>query len=216
MPPASHAPTYGRLPAVETLQPAELPAAAGVLARAFRDNPGFVAMLGTHRAERRLSLLERLTPVFARVYQHHGRAWVVRDADGAIAGVALTAPPGVYPPRVAMELELTAGVMRAMPWLTAARLGVADRILRHHHMKGRHHYLFMLGVEPTRQGQGFGGRLLREVGAHADENHLPCYLETDLLSSVRLYERHGYAVAHQRAFKRFPGLTLWCMERPAR
>jgi ribosomal protein S18 acetylase RimI-like enzyme len=210
----SHAPR--RPPTVEALPPGELPAAASVLARAFRDNPGFVAMLGTRRAERRLSLLERLTPVLTRGYCDYGRAWVARDADGAIAGVALTAPPGVYPPRLAMELQINAGVVRAMPWITAARLGVADRILQHHHMKGRHHYLFMLGVDPTRQGQGFGGALLRELGTHADEDQLPCYLETDKLSSVQLYERHGYAVTHRRGFALFPDLTLWCMQRAAR
>jgi len=173
-------------------------------------------MLGTKNAERRLSLLERLTPVLTRAYLEHAEAWVVRAPDGAIAGVALAAAPGGYPPRPAMELQIGWGVMRALPLVTVARLGVGDAILRHYHMEGRHHYLFMLGVSPEQQGQGYGSALLRALSARADDGRLPCYLETDKLSSVRLYERHGYVVTRQRTFPGFPDLTLWCMRREPR
>lgn len=201
---------------VEALERPELISAASVLARAFRDNPGFTAMLGTNSQGRRLSLLERLTPVLTQAYLDHAEAWVVRDQDGAIAGVALTAAPDVYPPRLAMELQISWGVMRALPLVTVARLGVGDAVLRHYHMEGRHHYLFMLGVDPVRQGRGYGGALLRALSTRADDGHLPCYLETDKLSSVRLYERHGFVVTRQRTFPGFADLTLWCMRRDPR
>lgn len=193
---------------------AELPAAAAVLARAFCDNPGIVAMLGTRSPARRLALLQRLTPVLARVYREHGAAWVARARDGGIAGVALVAPPGVYPPRMPMAWQLTWGVVRNLPLPTAARLGVTDQILRHHHVRTRHHYLFMLGVDPARQGQGHGGALLRALNERAATTGLPCYLETDKLTSVRLYERHGYVVTRERKFSRQSDLTVWFMERP--
>ncbi len=203
-------------PGVEALEARELTNAASVLARAFRDNPGITAMLGTKNPERRLSLLERLTPVLTRAYRDHAEAWIVRAPDGTIAGVALTAAPDGYPPRPAMELQIAWDVMRALPLVTTARLGVSDAILRHYHMQGRHHYLFMLGVSPERQGQGYGGALLRALSTRANDGRLPCYLETDKLSSVRLYERHGYVVTRQRTFPGLPDLTLWCMRREPR
>ena len=39
-----------------------------------------------------------------------------------------------------------------------------------------HWYLWALGVEPDRQRQGVGSRLLRPVLARADEAGVPCYL----------------------------------------
>lgn len=72
--------------------------AAGVLARAFRDNPGMVALLDPGDTAWRQRMLGRLMPILVGAYRVHGQAWVTRDG-GRIAGVALVAPPApIRPP----------------------------------------------------------------------------------------------------------------------
>lgn len=199
---------------VELLRVEDEAAAALVIARAFVDNPGMVAVLDSDDAARRLALLSRLFPVFVAAYRKHGAAFIARDDSGAITGVALTLPPGRYPQSVAMQVQLTLGVIARMPLGVALRLGIADALMRKHHMTGAHHYLFMLGVDPDHQGRGYGSVLLRELSRRADDAHVPCYLETDKPSSMKLYERHGYRITHERTFRRLSDLKLWFMQRP--
>lgn len=196
----------------ELLREHELPAASTLLARAFRDNPGTVAVLNSDEPSRRTVLLERLMPVFVAAYAKHGSAQVVRAGE-RLAGVALLLPPGAYPPSLALQAQLTIGVIRRMPLPNALRLGVANEVLKRRHLRGRHHYLFMLGVEPELQGRGHGGRLLRALSECADRDGLPCYLETDRESSVRLYSAHGYTVMRQDTLSYAGNLPLWFMQR---
>ncbi len=58
----------------------------------------------------------------------------------------------------------------------------------------RHWYLFVLGVEPSRQEHGIGGALLEPVLGRADAGETPCYLETQYERNVPFYERHGFKV----------------------
>jgi ribosomal protein S18 acetylase RimI-like enzyme len=45
-------------------------------------------------------------------------------------------------------------------------------------MPEAHWYLWAIGVEPTRQGRGIGGRLVTPVLERASKNRICCYLET--------------------------------------
>jgi GNAT superfamily N-acetyltransferase len=55
-------------------------------------------------------------------------------------------------------------------------------------------YLSIVGVAPSAQGQGVGGRLIRATLAEADQVGAPSFLETFSQRNVTLYERLGYAV----------------------
>ena len=55
-----------------------------------------------------------------------------------------------------------------------------------------HYYLFALGVSPTAQGKGVGGRLVRSMLERADREQLPTYLETQSARNVELFERIGF------------------------
>ena len=73
-------------------------------------------------------------------------------------------------------------------------------------------HLFILGIAPTSQRTGAGGRLIAPVLARADEAGQACYLETTEADNLRFYERHGFAVAADEAY---PGLPrFWAMVRP--
>jgi ribosomal protein S18 acetylase RimI-like enzyme len=197
---------------LEVLSPADVGEAAAVLARAFRDNPGMIAMLDCDDPARRLRLLAAVFPGFVASYRQHGQASVVR-VGGKLVAVALTLGPGRYPPSLRLQWGLTLAVALHVPLRLALRFSAADAWMKRNHMREAHHYLFMLGVEPERQGQGHGGMLLRELSARADADAQPCYLETDKPSSVKLYERHGYVVLREANFVRARDLKLWFMQR---
>jgi ribosomal protein S18 acetylase RimI-like enzyme len=73
-------------------------------------------------------------------------------------------------------------------------------------------YLLIFGVATARQGQGFGGLLLRALIGRSERESLHLYLETETKENVRLYEKFGF-----RTLKglRLPliGLPAWQMAR---
>lgn len=55
-------------------------------------------------------------------------------------------------------------------------------------------YLSIVGVAPSAQGQGVGGRLVRATLAEADQAGAPSFLETFSHRNVNLYARLGFSV----------------------
>ena len=51
-----------------------------------------------------------------------------------------------------------------------------------------------VGVEPSAQGKGIGGALMRPILRRAGAERLPCYLETQNKRNLPFYERHGFEV----------------------
>jgi GNAT superfamily N-acetyltransferase len=75
-----------------------------------------------------------------------------------------------------------------------------------------HWYLAVVGVRPGFQGRGIGGALLAPVLLQADEEGLPCYLETFVADNVLFYEHRGFEVvaAGVHLESRIP---FWAMKR---
>ena len=55
-------------------------------------------------------------------------------------------------------------------------------------------YLSIVGVAPSAQGRGVGGRLIRATLTEADQVGAPSFLETFSHRNVKLYERLGFSV----------------------
>jgi GNAT superfamily N-acetyltransferase len=55
-------------------------------------------------------------------------------------------------------------------------------------------YLPLIGVDPTRQGKGYGSALLRYSLARCDRDRNLAYLESSNPANIPLYERHGFEV----------------------
>lgn len=196
---------------VEPLTRGDRAEASAVVARAFRDNPGMIAVVRTDDADERLRVLMTAMPYFVETVLRYGVGEVIRE-NGAIVAVSLSIPPGGYPLPLAGQWlgvrgALSGGVRRAL------RFGRVDGEMRRRHPKHRHWYLWFLAVDPPHQGRGLGSALLRSLASKADRDRMPCYLETDKLSSVRLYEKHGYKVSSETVP---PGLgfRMWFMDRP--
>lgn len=183
--------------------------ASALLARAFLDNPATLALIPL-KSERRLRVLGHVMRGFVEATLRAGNARVVREA-GRIGGVALMFGPGQYTMDAVARAWLAYGPLRSGPRAVLS-YAAADHHLRKLHPKTPHWYLFVLGVEPALQGRGLGGRLLRWLGERADRDRVPCYLETDKASSVRLYERHGFRTVVEETHAR-TGIHFWTMQR---
>jgi len=55
-----------------------------------------------------------------------------------------------------------------------------------------HKYLALLAVDPSQQGKGFASQLLKPMLEKLDNQHLPCYLETQNLKNVNMYQHFGF------------------------
>lgn len=201
----------GRDDGTRRLAPSEIGQAASLLARGFQDDPLFAYLLPD--PDRRARLAPGLLGSLVRYGVRYG---VVESTTEGIDGGAVWLPPGgttMSPGRM-----LRTGVMAAPLGLGAAglvRFAAFIKTTEDAHAQavaGPHWYLNLLAVEPTRQGRGLGGRLLRPGLARADQARVPAYLETHNPDNVRFYRRHGFEVVVEETVPR-GGLVFWGMRR---
>ncbi|MBP7703789.1 MAG: GNAT family N-acetyltransferase [Caulobacter sp.] len=153
-----------------------------------------------------LAAFPRLATAMAGSALAAGAAWV---ADGQ-AAAALWLAPGVAPDGEAIG----ALVEEVVPPERAIVLAELGQMMGEFHPSEPHWYLSMIGVDPSRQGQGLGAALLKEGLRRADAEGLPAYLESSSPRNVPLYERHGFEVIGLIKPGDHPGLIP--MYRPAR
>ena len=68
-------------------------------------------------------------------------------------------------------------------------------------------FLPLIGVDPARQGQGYGSALLRHALEQCDRDNVPAYLESSNPRNVPLYERHGFQALGSIQFGSSPTLV---------
>ncbi len=163
----------------------------------------------------------RLLPdVYARIIRFGCLAGEVYAAAGANAealdGVALWMPPDAKWSREHIE----ASGMSQMPTLIGD--GAYQRYrevvgrewqARERDLKGACWYLFLLGVEPSRQRRGLGGELMRGVLERADVEQVACYLETENERNVAFYRKQGFDVIVNGEEAGTSGVRFWSFSR---
>lgn len=173
------------------MQYAQIRTTAEVLARAFDDSPIMQYLLPRDRAR---IIGMRAFFIAGLVDAHkHGEVWVATE-DDVVVGGAVWLPPGAYPPssgRQARQMIHLLAVAPVAPLALRRSLRYL-RVVEAEHPKAAHWYLATLGVDPTRQGQGYGNQLLDAVLARTDEVGLPTYLETDKERNLAYYVRHRF------------------------
>ena len=196
-------------PVVEPLEPAAFAEAAALLARAFRDNPLNVAVIGARTSPQRR---ERCNAVIMRnllrVAAGSGVLLGVRYA-GVLAGALVAAPPYAFPfpaPGAGAQLRalLVQGLRVASRWRE-----VFERLQRRRPVEA-HAYLGILGVEPSLQRRGVGRAALGDWLARVDAEGLPAYLETDREENLSFYGRAGFGVVDALDVL---GVRVWCLRR---
>ena len=192
---------------VDLLSAAHEREAADVLARAFRDNPLHVAVLGPDPARRMLAnrrSMRELVPAVRRA----GLALEVRRGERC-AGALLAAPPHAYPlPPPPLPALLLAWLLQG-PRVR----GRWARVFHHLdalHPRTPHWYVAALGVDPALQRRGLGRALIRALCARADADGAFSYLETDRPENVAFYEGAGFSVVRE---SRCLGVRIWHMRR---
>jgi ribosomal protein S18 acetylase RimI-like enzyme len=195
---------------VGSLAPGELGLAAGVLARAFRDNPLNRAVIRAGEARRERA---NRAGVGAYLPLARERAYVaVARAEAAPIGVLVATPPWRWP----LPAPGPLGMLRLVfgqGFGVARRWSEVSRQLRAHHPGQPHWYLATLGVEPACWGRGAGSALLADLVAKVDADATSAYLETDRPELERYYRGAGFEVRERiQVF----GVPVLLMERPAR
>ncbi len=191
---------------VRDLLPAELSAAAQLLARGMRDDPMHCAVFGPDAAHRQ----ERLGRFFGALLPIMGypalSAW---DGD-RLVGVLALFPPGNCHTSLLQQVRI------ACPLLTL-NLGELSRMRRWlhtseaHDLRERHWHLGPVAVDRHLQGQGIGSQMLQVLCRKMDELGEVGFLETDKFDSVRFYARGGFEVLEEAQLF---GTPNWWMRRP--
>lgn len=109
---------------------------------------------------------------------------------GGFGGISLWLPPGVHIDPAPLGQHFNDSLDEATRDGAFAMLEQMDR----HHIEEPHWYLAIIGVDPSHQGKGIGGALLRHSVTRCDEEGMPAYLESSNPANVPLYERHGFEV----------------------
>ncbi|HEV8574401.1 MAG TPA: GNAT family N-acetyltransferase [Dehalococcoidia bacterium] len=199
---------------IVSLESARITGAGKVLGRAFWDDPAAIYVMPDD-AKRTEELAWFMTNA-ARYGDLFGSVDTTADK---VEGAAIWLPPAET--HVSDEKMSEAGFDEL-----ADRLG-EDGYERFGNMFGRmdelherdmsdpHWYLFILGVDPPRQGQGMGSAIIRRGLDRADAEDLPCYLETMKARNVPFYQKHGFEVVVDEIISN-GGPRLWTMRRQPR
>lgn len=127
-----------------------------------------------------------------------GTAWLADDG----AAAALWLPPGVTSDRDVMLAVIgELGREEKLPVM-----GEVGEAIAAYHPEEPHWYLAMIGVDPARQGRGYGSAILKESVKRCDEDGVIAYLESSNPKNVPLYERYGFEVMGHVQPGDFPGL----------
>jgi ribosomal protein S18 acetylase RimI-like enzyme len=193
------------------LSPAQTADAADVLAQAFLEDPSWVWAI-PDRTKRR-----RVQPWFFRAAIRYGlRYGEVHITSAPLKGAAIWLPPNrsALSPRRLMRAGLLPMPLKA-GLSSFSRFIVMGRTLEERHRRdvsSPHWYLWLVGVNPAHQGQGVGSVLVRPVLTRADEEDVPCYLDTTLEPNLTFYRRLGFEVLHASRFPR-GGPAFWTLLR---
>lgn len=198
---------------IRDLERGEVALAARVLAEAFADNPGMLAIFDDASREQRVQKLERLYLSIVEASRLRTVARVL-TRNQQLLGVQLAYEPAQYPPAGKPARILMGGLLRAeLRYLH--RLVIGDFFLRSRHITRPHCYLFMLGVKPEAQGQGLGGALLRDFNRRARELGVPAYLETDREAARNIYLKDGYRTLREEVYNLQGNIRVWFMLKSA-
>jgi GNAT superfamily N-acetyltransferase len=196
--------------AISALSEARRESTARMLARAFRDNPLNVAVIGSADSARRLRCNLHGMRASLDSAIRHGEA-LTASLGGCVAGGLVAVPPGAYPlpaPGPLRQLRCLLG----QGWAAASRWGEVFEVLRAHHPALPHWYLGTLGVDPPLQRRGVGAALLRAWIERVDGSRMPAYLETDRESNLPFYAHVGFEPA---GCIEVLGVQIWRLRRPA-
>ena len=183
------------------LTESQIEPAAGTLARAFQDYPVFLYVF-PDASERGREL-----PLLLRSFVHYGVLHgEVYGTSPDLEGVAVWLPPG-YPGGYLTPPEVSKDALDRMTYWGRQVYPVRKR-----HVPFDHWFLEFIGVIPELQGKGYASILMTPMLARIEQQHLSCYLDTEVEKNVAIYQRYGFRVVEDMEV---PGTEIrsWSMLR---
>ena len=140
-----------------------------------------------------------------------------RDRSRTLVGICVWQRPGTHPLPMTRQIREMGGSLRALiPRPASLAIGLRYTLaVEKARPKDEHWYLCLLAADPMAWRRGIGTALLEPSLASADEDGLPCYLETQKEANLAYYRRFGF-VETERLTPSRGGPALFTMTRPAR
>ena len=180
--------TLATPPAITTATPADMERAIAALVPAFGSDP--VCRWVWPDPQQYLASFPEFARAFGGRAFERGTAYAVGDYVDDYAGAALWLPPEVQPDEDALA-EL---LLRTVAEEDRDDMFAVFEQMATYHPREPHWYLPLIGVDPSRQGKGYGSLLMRHALAACDRDGTTAYLESSNPANVPLYERHGFEV----------------------
>ncbi|MGA6973430.1 MAG: GNAT family N-acetyltransferase [Candidatus Binatus sp.] len=193
------------------LTEAQISAAGATLAHAFHDDPLMVYTIPDPAERVRL-----LPDVYARMIRFGFLAGEVYVTAGKLEGVALWMPPNAKWSREHIEasgMHQTPAVIGDEAYQRYRDVVGREWQARERDMTSACWYLFLLGVEPSRQRCGLGGALMRPVLERANSGQVACYLETENERNVAFYLKQGFDLIVNGEEAGASGVRFWTFRR---
>ena len=174
---------------------ADLEPLATVLARSFYDDPQ-MAFLFPDPVGRTADLMTMFGAIAAAGARRGHTYLLVDDASTVTAG-AIWSPPGIqaFSDEEAGPLVETIAGRYGDEGL--GRIAAMSEAMESNHPIEPHFYLFVVGVEPSLQGQRLGEALLKPMLAHCDATATSAYLESSNPRNIGFYRRLGFATVSE-------------------
>ncbi|MEU6663185.1 GNAT family N-acetyltransferase [Streptomyces sp. NPDC046821] len=176
---------------------------------AFMDDPvsGWVFPDLAHRRRTHAGLMAAFVDIAL------AQGWADMTEDGTAAALWLSVPGAEAAAAVKTDAGDAPAQLRAAVDPDNERVEKIGRLTSAAHPRGRaHEYLWMIAVEPARQGEGLGTALMTPVLDRCDRDGEAAYLEASSARSRGLYERLGFT-CHGSGITLPDGPTMWPMWR---
>ena len=192
------------------LQKSQIKPAGEMFARAFQDDPPLIYFLPD--TSQRKNVLPYIFELAIRYGVSYGEVYAI---SSSLEGVAMWFPPETAD--MSLWGIIRCGGLSLLPKIGRVtgkmqRFNEYANLIRRRRAPFRHWFLQTLGVAPVFQGRGYAGALLKAMLVRIDEEHLPCYLDTENSENVFIYQHYGFKVIEQGVI---PGtdLSYWAMLR---
>lgn len=187
---------------------ADLPVLAAVLTRSFLDDPLMEFLCPEHAT--RGADLQVLFTVAASAGLRRGHTYVLTDPTGDMAGAAIWSPPEVEPLSDDEVGPVVDAIISRYGDEGLMRMGAMTEAMDANHPDSPHLYLFIVGIDPSRQGNGLGALLLEPTLANCDATGTAAYLESTNPRNVGFYQRLGFDIVSEFHPEGGPLLTgMW-------